>query len=98
LPAIYSSGFPYRGSLVIKKTDIKYEYSKMISKVENAKRPNCYFFSGMGSQWTAMAKSLMNIEIFYQSILKSANILKRFDIDLLYVLLSDDPKALNVKK
>lgn len=96
-PSIYSSGFPYRGSLVIKKTNNSYQYSKKIAKVENSKRPICYFFSGMGSQWTAMAKSLMEIEIFYKSIHKASNILKQFNIDLLYVLLSDDPKALDEK-
>lgn len=97
MPAIYSSGFPFRGSIVIKKSDNNYQYTKKVSKVENAKRPICYFFSGMGSQWTAMAKSLMDIEIFYKSIQKAANILKQFNIDLLYVLLSDDPKALDEK-
>ena len=97
VPAIYSTGFPYRGSLLIKKQNNTVQYSRQVVKVENQKRPVCFFFSGMGSQWTAMAKSLVDIEIFNKSINKSAEILKQFNIDLKYVLLSEDPKALEQK-
>lgn len=97
---IYSSGFPYRGSMLIKKdaTDSsKYTYSKKVSKVDNNKRPICYFFSGMGSQWSAMAKSLMGIDLFADSIEQCAEHLKKVNIDLKYILLSEDPKALEEK-
>lgn len=94
-PSIYSTGFPYRGSMLIKNTGTGgYEYQKKISKVDNVKRPICFFFSGMGSQWSAMAKAMMDIEIFANSIKKCSHVLKSVNIDLDFILLSDDPKAL----
>ncbi|XP_054154671.1 fatty acid synthase-like isoform X2 [Oppia nitens] len=100
--AIYSAGFPYRGSMMIKRTAGAagggLHYSRQVTKLDNqTRRPVCFFFSGMGSQWTAMGKSLMEIDVFAQSVRRSADILKQFSIDLLYVLLSDDPKSLNEK-
>lgn len=99
-PTIYSAGFPYRGSMLIKQADGQggqYEYTKKVSKVDNAKRPICYFFSGMGSQWSAMAKGMMSLDLFAQSIHKCTDVLKSVNIDLPYILLSEDPKALEEK-
>ena len=98
-PSIYSSGFPYRGSVLIKKDSDsgKLTYSKKVSKVDNNKRPICYFFSGMGSQWSAMAKSLMGIDLFANAIQLCADHLSKVNIDLKYILLSEDPKALEEK-
>ena len=97
-PSIYSAGFPYRGSMLIKEsTANSYQYSRKISKVDNVKRPICFFFSGMGSQWSGMAKAMMDIDIFAASIKKCADILKPFQLDLDYILLSEDPKALEDK-
>ncbi|CAG2103817.1 unnamed protein product, partial [Medioppia subpectinata] len=98
--AIYSTGFPYRGSMLIKqgKQQAGRQYSRQVTKLESQKhRPICYFFSGMGSQWTGMAKSLMDVPVFAETIHMAADILKQFSIDLLYVLLSDDPRALDEK-
>src|SRR5699024_10193853 len=98
-PSIYSSGFPYRGSMLIKKQPDtgKLTHTKKVSKVDNNKRSICYFFSGMGSQWSAMAKSLMSIDLFANAIQRCADILTKVNIDLKYILLSEDPKALEEK-
>ncbi|KAH9490499.1 hypothetical protein DERF_016699 [Dermatophagoides farinae] len=97
-PSIYSAGFPYRGSMLIKKSSTdSYQYNRKISKVENVKRPICFFFPGVGSQWSGMAKAMMNIDIFAAAIKQCADILKPFQLDLNYILLSEDPKAMEDK-
>lgn len=49
----------------------------------------------MGSQWTGMGKSLMNLPIFNESILKNYSVLKEFGIDLVKIITSTDPDILN---
>ena len=96
-----SVGFPFRGSMIIKQKDvnedgsIEYNYSREISKLYGLTKPIWLFFSGMGSQWIGMAKALMAIDKFAETINKCAQVLKQFKIDLLDILLSDDEKALN---
>ena len=48
----------------------------------------------MGSQWTAMAKGMMGLEIFNKSIQRSAQTLKPYGVDLLHLIMSDDEMAL----
>lgn len=49
----------------------------------------------MGSQWAAMAKALMPIDIFAKSINRSHEILKPYGVNLLELLLTDDEKVLD---
>jgi fatty acid synthase len=58
------------------------------------KRPLYYVFSGMGSQWPAMARGMMALPMFAESIRKSCEILKPFDIDLMKLVCDEDPKLL----
>lgn len=51
--------------------------------------------TGMGSQWAAMAKALMVLDVFAESIEKCHKILEKYNIDLKYLLLSEDDKALD---
>ena len=48
----------------------------------------------MGSQWTAMAKGMMCLDIFNQSIQRCVRILEPYGIDLLHLITSDDDQAL----
>lgn len=50
------------------------------------KRPVWYVFSGMSTQWPGMAKDLMEIELFRESIKKSEEILKPYVPDLMDIL------------
>lgn len=52
-------------------------------KVVSDKRPLWYIFSGMGTQWPCMAKQLMNLEVFANSIRSSAKVLKPYNLDLI---------------
>lgn len=58
------------------------------------KRPLWYVFSGMGSQWPAMAKGMMALPMFADSIKKSCDILKPYNIDLMELICGEDPKVL----
>uniref|UniRef100_A0A6G1SJY0 Fatty acid synthase n=1 Tax=Aceria tosichella TaxID=561515 RepID=A0A6G1SJY0_9ACAR len=58
------------------------------------KRPLYYVFSGMGSQWPAMARGMMALPMFAESINKSCEILKPYDIDLMKLVCDEDPKIL----
>lgn len=101
-----SANFPQRGYMLIKPTDpvelaeVKteigplqlpvYEYTTKVSPtLGNA--PIWLVFSGMGSQWLTMARSMMVLPPFEESIRQSASILKPFNIDLLNVLTTCDP-------
>ena len=96
-----SAGFPFRGSMIVKQKDfnengtINYSYSREISRIYDLAKPIWFFFSGMGSQWIGMAKSMMAIDKFAETINKCAQVLKQFKIDLLHILLSDDKAVLN---
>lgn len=59
------------------------------------KRPLWFVFSGMGSQWPAMAKGMMALPMFAESIQKSHTILEPYGIDLMGLVCSEDPKALD---
>lgn len=50
------------------------------------KRPIWYVYSGMGSQWASMAKDLMELEVFRNSINRCADALRPEGIDLIEVL------------
>lgn len=56
---------------------------------EVKKRPVFFVYAGMGSQWTAMGRQMMEFDVFAKSIYKSHELLKPFGIDLLQVLIGD---------
>lgn len=57
---------------------------------EDTKRPVVWVFTGLGCQWISMGKSLMQIQPFYESILKCHEILKKVDFDLITTITTDD--------
>lgn len=90
-----NSGMYFRGFMLADKhPDSEISFPREISRV-GEKRPIWFIYSGMGSQWTAMAKSLMVFDVFRESIEKSVEIMKPFNVDLRKLLLSDDETALD---
>jgi fatty acid synthase len=74
----------------------KYEYIKQSSIcIDKVSKQIWFLFPGLGGQWTAMAKALMPIDVFAEKIEESAQILKPYNIDLKYLLLSDDKNAMS---
>lgn len=88
-----TTGMKHRGYMLMKK-DNQEPYQREIVRVPEA-GPIWFVFSGMGSQWPAMAKAMMPIEIFANAIHECAEIVKPFGVDLLHLLLEDDEKALD---
>lgn len=76
----------YRGYTIVNGGDAQRE---VIDLVED-KRPVWYIYSGMGSQWPSMAKDLMQIEVFKQSIHRCAEALRPEGIDLVEILTKSD--------
>nr|WLW11093.1 fatty acid synthase 1 [Sitodiplosis mosellana] len=61
-----------------------------VNEVVDDKRPIWYIYSGMGSQWASMAKDLMHLEIFRNSINRCADVLRPEGVDLVKILTESD--------
>nr|DBA27527.1 TPA: hypothetical protein GDO54_008007 [Pyxicephalus adspersus] len=81
-----SSAMPYRGyTLVGTESDVK-----EIQQSQAAGRPLWYICSGMGTQWKGMGHSLMNLDMFRQSILRSDEALKGTGLKVSELLINAD--------
>ncbi|CAG2101507.1 unnamed protein product [Medioppia subpectinata] len=68
----------------------------MIVLTDKTRRPLWVLFPGLGGQWSAMAKALMPIKTFADTIEECHQILdKEFGIDLKHILLSEDKTAIS---
>lgn len=86
---IHSKNIPLhysRGYAVVGENDTIRE----VSEVVDDKRPIWYIYSGMGSQWASMAKDLMPLEAFRNSINRCADALRPEGIDLIEILTKSD--------
>lgn len=63
---------------------------KEVQHYSGVTRPMVWVFSGMGSQWPEMGKSLMDLPLFKDSILKSHDLLLPFGLDLMRIITSSD--------
>ncbi|XP_065221985.1 fatty acid synthase-like isoform X2 [Planococcus citri] len=86
------SGHLYRGFITLNKGK---EFTRSKKFFSGEKRPIWFVFSGMGSQWPSMGKSLMKIPIFAESIRKSYEILQKKEIDLMKIITDEDPQVLD---
>lgn len=59
--------------------------------VNKEKRPVVWLFSGMGSQWCEMGKSLRQIKIARDAIDQCHHLLQSFEVDLWSIITSNDP-------
>lgn len=65
--------------------------SREILHFSGLKRPVVWVFTGMGSQWTAMGASLMELPMFRSTIQKLSVTLRPYNIDLIKIITSEDP-------
>lgn len=61
-----------------------------VNEVNDDKRPIWFIYSGMGSQWASMAREMMQVEVFNNSIHRCAEALRPEGIDLIDVLTKSD--------
>lgn len=89
------SRYLYRGYIILEKGDTATDYkakckSRVVNHCDVAKKPVVWMFAGMGSQWTGMATSLMQIDFFRNTIYKCHDILKPHGLDLISIVTSTD--------
>lgn len=75
---------PYRGFAVLGST-LATSKTEILA-YEEEPRPIWFVYAGMGSQWASMAKDLMQLQVFRQSIQHCADVLAPMDFDLIDVL------------
>ncbi|TGZ54716.1 Fatty acid synthase [Temnothorax longispinosus] len=89
---IYSDnieGHLYRGYMI---TESKISHNT-ISKIEHSsyiRRPICFIFSGLGSQWFGMSHALMKFSVFAKAIQKCGTVLKTYGILFTDILTSNN--------
>lgn len=82
---------PFRGfTLLNSETN-----EKQISKSSPENRPIWFVFAGMGSQWPGMGKSLMCLEAFRSSIMKSEAVLQPLGVKLSQLLMESTAETFN---
>lgn len=91
------NGHTYRGYGIYRKDqDMKSIcFDENVMKTEDKIRKICWVFAGLGSQWPGMAKDLMKISLFRQTIEKCHDVLLKYNYNLLTVLKSTDPSVVN---
>ncbi|XP_077184140.1 fatty acid synthase [Paroedura picta] len=91
ISGIPTSSMPYRGyTLIGSESDVK-----EIQMAQSTGRPLWYICSGMGTQWKGMGLSLMKLDLFHQSILRSDEALKDTGLKVSDLLLSADENTFN---
>lgn len=80
IPLHYYRGFAVTGDDTTRET----------SEFVDDKRPIWYIYSGMGSQWASMAKDLMQLEVFRNTINRCADVLRPEGVDLIEILTKSD--------
>lgn len=88
----------YRGFGVFEGKDIEKPplcLNEETLHAEDDLRSIVWLFSGMGSQWIGMGKSLMQLRPFYNSILKCHNVMHKYSVDLISMITTDDIHALD---
>lgn len=86
-------GFHYRGYGLFAANSDKNAICLDKSGSQNIeeKSPIIFLYSGMGSQWNGMGKSLMELPLFKQTIIKCHDVLVPLGVDLISIITSDDP-------
>ncbi|XP_043860025.1 LOW QUALITY PROTEIN: fatty acid synthase [Dromiciops gliroides] len=81
-----TAGMPYRGFTVLGGES----NAKEVQMVTSGERPLWFICSGMGTQWQGMGLSLMRLDIFRNSILRSDEAVKEYGLKVSDLLLSTD--------
>lgn len=89
-------GYLYRGYTILsndlqKNSANALSLARVTKRADGDKFPIVWMFSGMGSQWPTMGKSLMIFPKFRETVERCHNILKQFSVDLMTIVTSDNP-------
>ncbi|XP_050457757.1 fatty acid synthase-like isoform X2 [Cataglyphis hispanica] len=87
-------GHPYRGYAIIEsKASIK--MMKEIQHYSGKRKPICFVFSGIGSQWPGMGESLLQFPTFYKSVKKCDTILRTHGMNIIDIITSKHEAIFN---
>ncbi|XP_050353261.1 fatty acid synthase-like [Nymphalis io] len=87
------SGHFFRGYTLLESTPAKsVSLAGNIQYFSGVRRPVCFVYSGMGSQWAGMATQLMRIPAFAAAIKKCHKALESKSINLTRLVTETDPK------
>ncbi|XP_055691897.1 fatty acid synthase-like [Lutzomyia longipalpis] len=92
---VHSKNIPlhnFRGYAVVSKDEVLSD----VVELSEEKRPVWFVYSGMGSQWAHMAKELMQIDVFRNSIYRCADALRPEGIDLIDVMTNMDESSFDI--
>ncbi|KAM7297633.1 fatty acid synthase [Ixodes scapularis] len=81
--------FPFRGYSVV-AVDGSRKPIKGVERAPTEKRQLWFVFTGMGCQWSGMARQMMQFDVFANSIRRSHELLVPFGIDLVDLITSDN--------
>ncbi|KAG5318197.1 FAS synthase, partial [Pseudoatta argentina] len=77
-------GHSWRGYIIL--NSIQQNSIKEIQNCNSMKRPVCFVFSALGSQWPGMGRNLLKFHVFAKTIKKCDNILKPYNINVKNIL------------
>ncbi|KYN04769.1 Fatty acid synthase [Cyphomyrmex costatus] len=81
----------WRGYAVL--NTLQQDVVKEIKNCNNLKRPVCFVFSALGSQWPGMGRNLLKFHVFAKTISKCDNILKPYGINIKDILTNTEEKV-----
>ncbi|KYN20666.1 Fatty acid synthase [Trachymyrmex cornetzi] len=77
-------GHSWRGYIIL--NSFQQDSIKEIQNCNSMKRPVCFVFSTLGSQWPGMGRNLLKFRVFAKTIRKCYDILKPYDINVKDIL------------
>ncbi|XP_036142985.1 fatty acid synthase-like [Monomorium pharaonis] len=84
-------GHTWRGFIILNNQ--KQESLKEIQNCGSVKRPVCFIFSALGTQWPGMGQNLLKFQVFANTIRMCDTILKPYDISVTDILTRTDEKV-----
>ncbi|XP_025162220.1 fatty acid synthase-like isoform X2 [Harpegnathos saltator] len=85
---------PYRGYTIV-ENQISSNITSEIDHYDGVRKPICFVFSGIGSQWSGMGKALLRFPAFCETIEKCDTLLKIHGVHIIDILTSKQKVTLD---